>query len=103
MVELLVLGSLAFVALFVFAVLASVFGLVMWLVFLPFRIMGWLLHGLAFLFAIPFVAVFGVIAVLALGAGALMFALPLLPFVLIVMGAWWLVRRNHRSAATATR
>lgn len=103
MVELLVLGALAFAAVVVFGVLASVFGLVMWLIFLPFRIAGWLFHGIALLFALPFAAVFGVIAMLALGAGMLMFLVPFLPFALIVWGAWWLVRRNQRSAATVAR
>jgi hypothetical protein len=97
-VELLILGALAFAAVIVFAVLASVFGLVMSLVFLPFRIMGWLLKGLGLLLAIPFMAFFGVVAVVALGAGALMFLLPFLPFALLALGAWWLVRRSHRAA-----
>ena len=66
-VELLVLGALAFAAVVVFGVLASVFGLVMWLIFLPFRMMGWIFQGIALLFALPFVAIFGVIAALALG------------------------------------
>ena len=100
MVELLVLGTLAFAALVVFAVLASVFGLVMWLVLLPFRIIGWLFHGFALLLAIPFVAIFGVIAFLVFGAGMLMFLLPFLPFALLALGAWWLVRRSRRPAAT---
>jgi len=102
-VELLVLGSLAFVALLVLAVLASVFGLVMWLVFLPFRILGWICKGLALVIALPFVALFAVAAAIALGAGLLMFAVPFFPIALIVLGAWWLVRRNQRSAATATQ
>ena len=100
MVELLVLGTLAFAALVVFAVLASVFGLVMWLLFLPFRIIGWLFHGFALLLAIPFVAIFGVVAIVVFGAGMLMFLFPFLPFALLALGAWWLVRRTRRLAAT---
>jgi hypothetical protein len=99
-VELVVLAALAFTAVVVFGVLASVFGLVMWLVFLPFRIIGWLFHGLALLLALPFVAIFGVIAAVALGAGMLMFLIPFFPIALLALGAWWLVRRNRRSAAT---
>ena len=98
--ELLVLGALAFAAVVVLAVLGSVFGLVMWLVFLPFRIIGWLFHGIALLFALPFVAIFGVIAVLVFGAGMLMFLIPFLPIALIALGAWWLVRRSQRSTAS---
>jgi hypothetical protein len=100
--ELLVLASLAFAAIVVFTALVSVFGFVMWLIFLPFRIIGWLFHGLALLLVLPFVAVFGVVAFFVFGAGMLMFLLPLLPFALIALGAWWLVRRNQRSVATAT-
>jgi len=103
LVELLVLGALAFAAVAVFGVLASVFGLVMWLIFLPFRIMGWLFHGIALLFALPFVAIFGVIAMVVLGAGLLMFLIPFFPIALIALGAWWLVRRNQRSATTIAR
>ncbi len=102
MVELLVLGTLAFAAFVAFAVLASVLGLVVWLVFLPFRIVGWLFHGFALLLALPFVALFGVIAVLVFGAGMLMFLLPFVPIALVALGAWWLVRRTQRSAASAT-
>ena len=103
MVELVVLVTLAFAAVVVFGVLASVFGLVMWLIFLPFRIMGWLFHGIALLFALPFVAIFGVIAALALGAGMLVFLVPFFPIALIALGAWWLVRRNRRSAASVAQ
>ncbi|HKQ59368.1 MAG TPA: hypothetical protein VJY35_16005 [Candidatus Eisenbacteria bacterium] len=103
MVELLVLATLAFSAFVVIAVLGSVFGMVLWLVFLPFRIIGWLFHGFAWLLAIPFVAVFALVAAVVLGAGMIMFLLPVLPFVLLALFAVWLVRRNQRSAATAAR
>ena len=99
--EFLVLGVLAFSALLVLAVLGSVFGMVMWLLFLPFRIIGWLLHIAGFLLAIPFVLVFGLIALLALGAGVLMFLVPLFPLALLIAGAIWLVRRNRRSVHSA--
>jgi hypothetical protein len=101
-VELLVLGTLAVAAFVVLAVLASVFGFVMWLIFLPFRIIGWLFHGLALLVALPFLAVFGVVAFVVFGAGMLMFLLPFVPLALLAAGAWWLVRRNQRSAAAVT-
>ena len=103
MVELRVLGTLAFAAVVVFGVLASVFGLVMWLIFLPFKILGWIFNGIALLLALPFVAVFGVIALLVVGGGMLMFLVPFFPIALIALGAWWLVRRNQRSVATAAR
>lgn len=103
MVELLILGALAFAAIVVFGVLASVFGMVMWLIFLPFRIIGWLFSAVAFLLAIPFVAVFGVIALLVFGGAMLMFLVPFFPIVLLVLGAVWLVRRNQRAAEAVAR
>jgi hypothetical protein len=99
-IELVVLAVLALTAVLVFGVLASVLGMVVWLVFLPFRIVGWMLKGLGFLLALPFILLFGVIAVLALGAGVLMFMLPVIPFALIALGAWWLVRRRPASTAS---
>ncbi len=96
MVEFMVLAALAFTVFIVFSVLASV----LWFVFLPFRILGWVLKGLACLVALPFVAIFGVLAFLVLGAGMLVFFVPFLPFALIALGAWWLVRRNRRATAT---
>ena len=101
--ELLVLGALALAAFIVFAILAWVFGLVVWLVFLPFRILGWMFKAVTFLLAIPFLAIFGLVALLVFGAGMLMFLLPVLPLALLALGAWWLVRRSQRSAAAATR
>ena len=102
MVELLVLASLAFAALVVFVVLASVFGILLSIATLPFRILGWLFKGLAMLVALPFVAVFGLLALVVLGAGALMFFVPFLPLALLALAAWWLVRRTRRSAASVT-
>ena len=102
-VELLILGALAFAAIVVFGVLASVFGMVLWLIFLPFRIIGWLFSAVAFVFALPFVAVFGVIALLVFGGAMLMFLVPFFPIVLLVLGAVWLVRRNQRAAAAVAR
>jgi hypothetical protein len=101
-VELVVLAALAFAAMIVVGVLTSVFGLVMWVVFLPFRIFGWMLKGIGFLLALPFIVLFAVIAALALGAGMIMFLLPVIPFALIALGAWWLVRRRPASTASVT-
>ncbi|MBI1797821.1 MAG: hypothetical protein HY076_08075 [Candidatus Eisenbacteria bacterium] len=102
MIAFMVLAALAFAAVVVFSVLASVFGLVFHLVFLPFRLVAWALKGLALVLVLPFVALFGVIAFVALGAGMLMFLFPVIPFALIALGAWWLVRRRHHPAASAT-
>ena len=66
MVELVVLLTLAFAAVVVFGVLSSVFGMALWLIFLPFRILGWVFNAVVFLLALPFVAIFAVLGLLAL-------------------------------------
>lgn len=96
--ELLVLAALAFAALVVFGVLASVFSVVMGLIALPFRIVGWLFHGALALLAIPFVIVFAILGVVVFGAGLLFVLVPALPIVALACFAWWLVRRNQRHA-----
>jgi hypothetical protein len=101
-VEILVLGVLALTAVFFFTVLTSVLGMVLWAIFLPFKILGWMLKGAALLLAIPFIAVFGLVAFLVLGAGMLVFFVPFLPFVLIALGAWWLVGRKRGSTASGS-
>jgi len=96
--ELLVLAALAFAAIVVFGVLASVFSIVMGLIALPFRIVGWLLHGALALLAIPFLIVFAIVAVVVFGAGMLFMFVPALPIVALAFLAFWLVRRNQRHA-----
>jgi hypothetical protein len=102
LVEFIVFAVTAFTILFVLALVASVFGVVMWAVFLPFRILGWLFQGFLLLLALPFLLLFGVIGFAVFGAGMLLFLLPVLPFVLIALGAWWLVRRRPASTASVT-
>ena len=103
MIELIIMAVLAFAAIVVVSVLGSVFSLVLGLVVLPFRIVGWGLKALAFVLALPFLALFGVIGFAFLGAGMLVFLLPAVPFALIAFAAWWLVRRAApRSRATVT-
>jgi len=99
--ELLVLAALAFAAIVVFGVLASVFSIVMGLIALPFRIVGWLLHGALALLAIPFLIVFAIVAVVVFGAGMLFMFVPALPIVALAFLAFWLVRRNQRHATAA--
>jgi len=97
--ELLVLAALAFAAVVVFGVLASVFSMVLGVIALPFRILGWLFHGALALLAIPFVIAFGILGVVVFGAGLLFIIVPALPIVALAFLAWWLVRRNQRHAA----
>jgi hypothetical protein len=91
-------GGLA--ALVLFAVLGAIGGLValvLWLVMLPFRILGFAFKLLGALLMLPFLLLGG----LLLGI-PLLFALllPALPIVLLAWLVWWLVRRGDRSTAT---
>ena len=94
MVELVVMGSLAFAALLVVGVLISVFSMVGWFLWLPFKILGWMLRAIGLLIAFPFILLacllggFGIL----LGAGVLMF--PLVPLFAIGAFLWWLLRRH---------
>lgn len=100
--ELLVLAALAFAAVVVFGVLASVFSVVLGLVALPFRMLGWLFHGALALLAIPFVILFAVVGVVVFGAGMLLIFVPALPIIAMAFLAIWLVRRTQRHAAAAS-
>ena len=100
---LLTLVALAFAAVVVFGVLASVFSVVLGLIALPFRILGWLFHGAVALLAIPFIVLFAVLGVVIFGAGMLFLFVPALPIIALALLAFWLVRRNQHHAAPAGR
>jgi hypothetical protein len=79
------------------------FSLLLWLVFLPFRILGLVFKGVAALLAIPFILLAGLFGLVLFGLGALAFivpviVIPFLPFALIAWGIWWLVRRARSTA-----
>lgn len=99
-VELVVFGTLAFTALIVVGVLLSVFSLVGWFLWLPFKILGWAVKFVGLLLALPFILIgiliggFG----LLLGIGAIL--LPLSPLLLGGLLVWWLVRARKSPATT---
>ena len=95
MIELLVLGALAVGAMVVFCALASVAAMIGWLVWLPFRMIGWMFKGVALLITLPFLLLAGVAAVVFFGFGLVVFFLPLLPFALITLFVVWLMRRRQ--------
>jgi hypothetical protein len=100
--ELIALGSVLLVMLVVIGIVCAALSLAFWVILLPFKLFGLALRGAAVLLALPFLLIFGIAGALLFGAGVLMFLLPALPFLLIVLGAIWLVRRNRHSAASAT-
>jgi hypothetical protein len=99
-IELFVLGALAFAALIVIGTLVSVFSLVGWFLWLPFKIIGWLFKGMAMLIALPFLLLAAVLGGfgLLLSVGVLFIPL-LLPFAMIGAFIWWLFRRRTAPAA----
>lgn len=98
MIELLVVGTLVFVAAILIGVFATVLGFVGFLISIPFRLLGLAFKALGFLIALPFLAMGGILA-LVLGGGALAIGLalaflPLFPFLALGALAWWLFRRG---------
>ena len=89
MVELVVIVALGFAALVVVSTLMAG----AWLVFLPFRLLGWIFKGLGLLLFLPVLVIFGALGVLIFGFGALMFLVPVLPFALLVWILWRTLRR----------
>lgn len=101
MVELVVGGALVFAALLALGVIWAVISLVFTLLVLPFKLLGWLFHGVAALLLFPFLLVLGLVGVLVFGAGMLVFLLPAFPLVLLGLGIWWLTRRRRTGAPAA--
>ena len=95
MIELIVLAVVVTIVLSVLGLVATVLSFAFWLILLPFKLLGLLLKGLAFLAALPFLLLFGVIALCVGGLGALVLLGPLLPFVLVVALVIWLVRGDR--------
>lgn len=89
MVELVVVAALGFAALVVVSALMAG----AWLVFLPFRLLGWIFKGLGLLLFLPLLLIFGVLGVVVFGFGAVMFLVPVLPFALLVWILWRTLRR----------
>ena len=95
MIELIVLAVVVTAVLAVLGVVAAVLSFVVWLVMLPFQLLGMIAKGLAFVAALPVLLLLGVAALLVGGFGLLFALLPLLPFVLVVAFVIWLVRGDR--------
>lgn len=95
MFTLLALGAIGFVIVAALALLGSLAALVLWVFVLPFKLLAFVFRGLAGLLALPFLLVFGIIGAVLFAAGMFAFFVPALPFVLLGMGIWWLMRRRH--------
>ena len=101
MIELLVFGAIALAITMVVGLVVSLVGAVLWLVFLPLKLLGWMLKGVAMLALMPVLLVAGLAGAIVLGGLALVFATPLLPLVGLVALVVWLARRRRPAGATA--
>ena len=101
MIEMLGLGLLALVAIAVVSLFAAGLSVALWMVFLPFRILGWLFKGIGFLLALPFMLLFGALGFLIFGFGAFVFLVPFAPFVLLVFLLWRWMRGRPRATVSA--
>ena len=101
MVELVVLAALGFAVLIVIGVLISVFSVVGWFLWLPFKILGWMLRFVGVLIALPFILIACLLGGFGLLMGAGFMVLPLLPLLALGGLAWWLFRDRARHAAQA--
>lgn len=100
MIELVVFGALAFAAIVVISVVASVIGAVLGLLVLPFQLFGFVLKGLGLLLVLPFLLIAGLIGAVIFGAGILALLAPLLPLVIVGALVWMLVRNRRRPVTT---
>lgn len=101
MLELLAIGLAGLVLLAVLGAIGGLVALVLWLVLLPFRILGFAFKLLGALLMLPLLLVGGILLAVFVGVPLLFTVLlPALPIVLLAWLIWWLVRRGNRSTAT---
>ena len=101
MFELIVLAGMAFAALIVVGVLISVFSVVGWFLWLPFKIIGWVLRGIGLLIAFPFILLACLLGGFGMLLGAGVLAVPLFPLFAVGGILWWLFHRRGHPASQA--
>jgi len=90
-----------FLTVAIVGVVAGGVAMALWLVFLPFRILGWAFKAIGFLLALPFLLIFGLIGVVLFGVGALVFVIPFAPFLLLSWLVWRWMRGRPRATVSA--
>lgn len=102
MITLGVLGAVGVLAgLVILSALAGLVSLVFWVVLLPFKLLGLVFRGFAFLLLLPFVLLLGGGIVFLVGLPILLALLAIAaPAVLLALGIVWLAKKGvHRAAA----
>ena len=97
MIEMMIAAAVGFAVLLVVGVLISVFSVVGWFLWLPFKVLGWGLKLIGLLIAAPFILLALLLGGLGMMLGVGVLFLPLAPFLLIGGLAWWLFRRKPSS------
>jgi hypothetical protein len=104
MFELAAVGVALAIGFAVLLVIALLIGF-LWLLTLPFQLLGGLLEFAGWIVALPFLLVGAVVlsAVFAIGAVAIgaPFLAPLMPALLVTLAIVWIVRRSRRAVARA--
>ena len=86
-------------ALVVLGVILATLAMVLWVVTLPFRALGFVFKIAAALLALPFLLVFAVLGTTVFGVGMLVFMVPAIPFILLVAFIVWLARRGRHTVS----
>ena len=97
MFELLVGGVIAAVGLAIFGLLWAIVSMICWVFVLPFKLLGFAFQGLALVLAFPFILLIAILAAVVFGVGAILFAIPALPIVVLAAIIWWLATRNRQA------
>lgn len=95
MVEAIIAAGLGFAALVVIGVLISVFSVVGWFLWLPFKILGWGIKLLGLLIAAPFILIALLLGGFGLMLGVGFLIIPLFPLLLLGALAWWIFKPKH--------
>jgi len=97
MFELLVVGAAVVAALTVFGLVSALVAMICWVFVLPFKLLGFAFQGLAMVLAFPFLLLIAILGAVVFGVGAILFAIPALPFVALAAVIWWLATRNRQA------
>ena len=94
MIEFFVVAAFAFTALVVVGVLISVFSIVGWFLWLPFKIIGWALRLVGLLIAAPFILLGCLIGGFGFLLGTGFLILPLFPLLAVGGILYWLFHKR---------
>ena len=73
----------------------------LWLVCLPFKLLGFMFKGLGLVLALPILLVFGALGFLVFGIGMFVFMIPCAPFLLVAYLVWRWMRGRPRATVSA--